>query len=103
MKLDLKELLNKLTNTHKDGIKTQDFTLTSRNATYYQDDLDATLSGYTPISVSWNSNQITTTVYDLRILSSSHILIGRYNAGASLSSNYLYVHVTYLKNDLIGK
>lgn len=90
------------TSTIKNGkltFKSRTFTFGPASGTYDEREIDISEPGYTPLTIEWNATQIGTIVYDCRILSGPKLRIGRsMNNGGSLSSNTLYVKVTYIKD-----
>lgn len=96
--LNQKKLDTLLLSLLNNQIIRRNYTVTPKSAIYYEEEVDITVSGYKPISVSWSANQIATNIYRLEFLDDSRLAIGRsYDNGGSLSANTVTLTVTYIK------
>lgn len=79
------------------NIITRSYSVSAKNATYYEETVSIGVSGYTPISVGWSANQISTNIYALYFINNSTLFVGRnLISGGQLSSNTVEFTVTYI-------
>lgn len=79
------------------NIITRSYSVSAKNATYYEETISIGVSGYTPISVGWSANQISTNIYALYFINNSTLFVGRnLISGGQLSSNTVEFTVTYI-------
>lgn len=101
--LDVKKVLAKLLGAHTDAYITRTYTLGGVNAYYKSDTVDIGVNGYTPISVTAQSNQAAVHLFNLSWTNTT-LSIGRctWNSSAMLTQNTQTIVVRYIKNELVG-
>lgn len=105
MKATLKKLLVRVLNwvlSARPIITTRDYTIQPASTGWYkQTTVNVALAGYTPISVGFSTNQVSCNLYMVSLTPSSNsVTVGRVigSSGNTLTQNYVYLKVVYIKN-----
>ena len=101
--LDVKKTLAKLLGAHTDAYITRTYTLGAVNNWYANNAINIGITGYTPISVTGQTNQASVHFANLSFTDTLLSVTRAQNStSGSLSQNQATFVVRYIKNELVG-